>query len=121
VVTKEVYMRNHHKWTTNDLSILAKPITSREAASEIGVSRDAINAARAYYGIPSQIKLGRPRQRWWAEDVVQILELMSCGWSTANIAKVKGTNRTVVKYIVATAKERGMLAYPKRQQGRDLL
>jgi Zn ribbon nucleic-acid-binding protein len=121
VVTEEVVVRKHHKWTTNDLSILAKPITSREAASQIGVSRDAINAARAYYGRPSQIKSGSSRQKWWAEDVVQILELMSCGWSTANIAKVKGTSRAVVKYIVATAKKRGMAAYPKRPKEGDFL
>ena len=101
-----------------EVALLKTPSTNREIASLVGVSVSAVAQARSFHGIPSTSgNKGGGRQRWWAEDVVQMMELRGSGWSNKEIAQAKNTSPSVVKDVLVLAKKRGMVAYPKRPVG----
>ena len=98
-----------------DVRLLREPLTNKEVACRLGVSASAVAQARSFHGIPSTSgNKGGGRQKWWAEDVAQMMEMRGRRWSNKDIAQAKGTSPTVVKDVLSLAKKRGMVAYPKR-------
>lgn len=53
-------------------------------------------------------------QKWFAEDIANIFELLSQGLKISEIATYIGITDGSLKYLLVTAKKNGFDAYPKR-------
>jgi len=88
----------------------------RQARLAVNRSDSAITTMIRDSGASSQVNTGQQKRAYYAEDIVQIFEMVASGIKHSIIAEYYNTTRVAIKFTIYNARKNGFDAYPVRNK-----
>jgi hypothetical protein len=107
------------QWTTREQKDCAFAYSTQgldAAIAATGRNKFSIITKMSRLNCRSPSNSGRKIQKYFAEDVAFIFEMISCGLTQSLIAEYYNTTRSAIKALVFRANKHGFDAYPLRNK-----